>query len=265
MLGSVADAEDVVQDAFLRWLGADRDAVEEPEAYLRRVVSRLCLDQLKSARRRRETYFGPWLPEPVVEGNDEEADDVTLPLMMALDRLSPLERAAFLLHDVFGVSFEEIAETIERDPVACRQLASRARIHVRAARPRFPVKRERGLEIAAAFFSASRSGDMQQLRSLLAEDVTVYADGGGKRPAANRPLVGADEVIQLHTTIARIYAVSPSRIVRYGFINGLPGFVTVEGDGPQTTALAIESNKISAIYVMRNPDKLRHLGTETIH
>ena len=265
MLGSFADAEDVVQDAFLRWLGTDRDAVEEPEAYLRRVVSRLCLDQLKSARRRRETYFGPWLPEPVVEGNDEEADDVTLPLMMALDRLSPLERAAFLLHDVFGVSFEEIAETIERDPVACRQLASRARIHVRAARPRFPVKRERGLEIAAAFFSASRSGDMQQLRSLLAEDVTVYADGGGKRPAANRPLVGADEVIELHTTIARIYAVSPSRIVQYGFINGLPGFVTVEGDGPQTTALAIESNKITAIYVMRNPDKLRHLGTETIH
>jgi RNA polymerase sigma-70 factor (ECF subfamily) len=106
---------------------------------------------------------------------------------------------------------------------------------------------------------------MQQLRSLLAEDVTVYADGGGKRPAANRPLVGADEVIELHTTIARIYAVSPSRIVQYGFINGLPGFVTVEGDGPQTTALAIESNKITAIYVMRNPDKLRHLGTETIH
>src|SRR6516225_2292980 len=103
MLGSFADAEDVVQDAFLRWLGTDRDAVEEPEAYLRRVVSRLCLDQLKSARRRRETYFGPWLPEPMVEGNDEEADDVTLPLMMALDRLSPLERAAFLLHDVFGV------------------------------------------------------------------------------------------------------------------------------------------------------------------
>ena len=265
MLGSVADAEDVVQDAFLRWLGADRDAVAEPEAYLRRVVSRLCLDQLKSARRRRETYLGPWLPEPIVEADVEELDDVTLPLMIALERLSPLERAAFLLHDVFGVGFDEIAETIGRDPAACRQLASRARTHVRAARPRFPVNRDRGLEIAAAFFSASRSGDMQQLRSLLAEDVTVYADGGGKRPAANRPLVGADEAIQLHATIARIYAASPSRIVRYGFINGLPGFVTVEGDGPQTTALAIESNRIAAIYVMRNPDKLRHLDSVTVH
>jgi RNA polymerase sigma-70 factor (ECF subfamily) len=132
--------------------------------------------------------------------------------------------------------------------VVCRQLASRARTHVRAARPRFPVKRERGLEIAAAFFSASRSGDMQQLRSLLAEDVTVYADGGGKRPAANRPILGADEVIQL-AAIARIYAASPSRIVRYGFINGFRASVTVEGDGPQTTALAIESNKIAAIYL----------------
>ena len=265
MLGSFADAEDVVQDAFLRWLGTDRDAVEEPEAYLRRVVSRLCLDQLKSARRRRETYLGPWLPEPIVEADVEELDDVTLPLMIALERLSPLERAAFLLHDVFGVGFDEIAETIGRDPAACRQLASRARTHVRAARPRFPLNRERGLEIAAAFFSASRSGDMQQLRSLLAEDVTVYADGGGKRPAANRPLVGADQAIQLHATIARIYAASPSRIVRYGFINGLPGFVTVEGDGPQTTALAIESNRIAAIYVIRNPDKLRHLGSVTVH
>ena len=265
MLGSVADAEDVVQDAFLRWLGADRGAVAEPEAYLRRVVARLCLDQLKSAQRRRETYVGPWLPEPVVEADHEEIDDVTLPLMMALERLSPLERAAFLLHDVFGVGFEEIGETIGRDPAACRQLASRARTHVRAARPRFPVNRERGLEIAAAFFSASRSGDMQQLRSLLAEDVTVYADGGGKRPAANRPLVGSDEVIRLHAAIARIYVASPSRIVRYGFINGLPGFVTVEADGPQTTAIAIEGEKIVAVYVMRNPDKLARLAGHTAH
>src|SRR5262249_33737417 len=122
MLGSVADAEDVVQEAFLRWLDADRDAVREPEAYLSRIVTRLCLDQLKSARHRRETYIGPWLPEPVVE-TEEEIDDVTLPLMMALERLSPLERAAFLLHDVFGVSFEEVAETLGRKPAACRQLA----------------------------------------------------------------------------------------------------------------------------------------------
>jgi RNA polymerase sigma-70 factor (ECF subfamily) len=163
MLGSVADAEDVVQEAFVRWLDADRDAVREPEAYLRRVVTRLCLDQLKSARRRRETYIGPWLPEPVVEAAEDDIDDVTLPLLMALERLLPLERAAFLLHDVFGVGFEEIAETIGREPAACRQLASRARTHVRAARPRFEVPKERGLEIAAAFFAATRNGDMEGL------------------------------------------------------------------------------------------------------
>lgn len=266
MLGSVADAEDVVQEAFLRWLDADRAAVREPEAYLRRVVTRLCLDQLKSARRRRETYPGPWLPEPVVEEADDEIEDVSLPLMMALERLSPLERAAFLLHDVFGVGFEEIAETIGREPAACRQLASRARTHVRAARPRFPMPKERGLQIADAFFAATRSGDMQALRSLLAADVAVYADGGGKMPAAMRPVVGVEDVVQLHASLARLFAERPSRMVRYGFINGLPGFVTIEQDDTlQTTALQIENGKVVAIYVMRNPDKLRHLGAHAIH
>jgi RNA polymerase sigma-70 factor (ECF subfamily) len=128
MLGSVADSEDVLQEAFIRWMGADRSGVREPEAFLRRTVTRLCLDQLKSARRWRETYVGPWLPDPVLE--EEEEEDVTLPLMLALERLSPLERAAFLLHDVFGLEFEEVAATIQRDPAACRQLAARARTHV---------------------------------------------------------------------------------------------------------------------------------------
>jgi RNA polymerase sigma-70 factor, ECF subfamily len=266
MLGSVADAEDVVQEAFLRWIDADRQAVREPEAFLRRVVTRLCLDQLKSARHRRETYIGPWLPEPVIETAEEEIDDVTLPLMLALERLSPLERAAFLLHDVFGVRFDEIAETIGREPATCRQLASRARTHVRAARPRFHMPKERGLEIAAAFFAASRSGDMQQLRSLLAADVTAYADGGGKTPAAMQPIVGLEAVMQVHASLVRIFAEKMSRIVRYGFINGLPGFVTIEqGDILQTTALEIEDGKIVGIYVMCNPDKLRHLGGGAIH
>jgi RNA polymerase sigma-70 factor, ECF subfamily len=266
MLGSVADAEDVVQEAFLRWIDADRQAVREPEAFLRRVVTRLCLDQLKSARHRRETYIGPWLPEPVIETAEEEIDDVTLPLMLALERLSPLERAAFLLHDVFGVRFDEIAETIGREPATCRQLASRARTHVRAARPRFHMPKERGLEIAAAFFAASRGGDMQQLRSLLAADVTAYADGGGKTPAAMQPIVGLEAVMQVHASLVRIFAEKMSLIVRYGFINGLPGFVTIEqGDILQTTALEIEDGKIVGIYVMRNPDKLRHLGGGAIH
>ena len=266
MLGSVADAEDVAQEAFLRWFDADRAAVRELEAYLRRVVTRLCLDQLKSARHRRETYIGPWLPEPVVESDQDEPDDITLPLMMALERLSPLERAAFLLHDVFGVGFDEIAATIDRDPAACRQLASRARDHVRAARPRFALPKERGLEIAAAFFAASRDGNMQQLRLLLADDVTAYSDGGGKARAATRPIAGIERIMKVHAGLASIFAAHMSQLVRYGFINGLPGFVTVEQDGVlQTTALQIEDGKIAAIYVTRNPDKLRHLGGHAIH
>jgi RNA polymerase sigma-70 factor, ECF subfamily len=266
MLGSVADAEDVAQEAFLRWLDTDREAIRVPEAFLRRVVMRLCLDQLKSAKHRRETYIGPWLPEPVVEEAEDDVEDVTLPLLMALERLTPLERAAFLLHDVFGVGFAEIAETIGRTPTTCRQLASRARTNVRAARPRFSMPKERGLEIAEAFFAASRDGDMQQLRSLLAADVTSYADGGGKASAAVRPIVGIEKVMHLHEWLARIFAENKSRIVRYGFVNGLPGFVTVEpGDVLQTTALQIEDGKIVAIYVVRNPDKVRHLGGDTAH
>ncbi len=265
MLGSVADAEDVVQDAFLRWLDVDRDAVREPAAFLRRVVTRLCLDRLKSVRRERETYVGSWLPEPVVELGEEELDDVTLPLLMALERLSPLERAAFLLHDVFDLDFEEVAATIGREPAACRQLASRARAHVRADRPRYPVRQERGFEIAEAFFAASRDGDMARLRALLAADVTVYADGGGKVSAHTAPVAGLDDVMQLFATFASMFAESRSRLVRYGFINGLPGFVTIErGDILQTTALEIADGRVVAVYVVRNPDKLRHMA-DTVH
>jgi RNA polymerase sigma-70 factor (ECF subfamily) len=254
MLGSVADAEDMVQEAFLRWMKADRSEVREPEAFLRRTVTRLCLDQLKSARRQRETYVGPWLPDPVVE--EEEEDDVTLPLMLALERLSPLERAAFLLHDVFGLGFQEVAETIQRDPAACRQLAARARTHVREARPRFQVEKQRGFALAEAFFAASRSGDMKALGAMLAADVSLHADGGGKRPAATEPYLGFDAVM----TLIERFRNNVSKLVRVGFINGLPGFITLEADGElQTTALEIEDGKVAAIYVVRNPDKLRHL------
>jgi RNA polymerase sigma-70 factor (ECF subfamily) len=265
MLGSVADAEDIVQDTFLRWLDVDRDAVREPAAFLRRVVTRLCLDRLKSVRRERETYVGSWLPEPVVESGEAELDDVTLPLLMALERLSPLERAAFLLHDVFDLDFEEVAATIGREPATCRQLASRARAHVRADRPRYPVRHERGFEIAEAFFAASRDGDMARLRTLLAADITVYADGGGKVSAHGAPVAGLDDVMRLFATFASMFAESRSRLVRYGFINGLPGFVTIErGDILQTTALEIAEGRVAAVYVVRNPDKLRHMA-DTVH
>ena len=257
MLGSMSDAEDVVQDAWLRWSSADRGEIREPAGYLRRVVVRLCLDILKSARTRRETYTGPWLPEPIVE--TDEAEDVTLPLLLALERLSPLERAAFLLHDVFGEGFEEIAKTLGRDEAACRQLASRARKNIREERPRFPVSRERGLEIASAFFTASRSGDARALGHLLADDVHLSAAGGGTRPAAGRVLAGIAEVSQVLIGIAKSLMRRPPAPVRYAFVNGLPGFVTEEADGPQTTALLIDADRIKAIYIMRNPEKLRHL------
>ena len=258
MLGSVADAEDVVQDAFLRWLGTDRDAVAVPEAWLRRTVTRLCLDQLKSARARRETYVGPWLPDPIVE--EEEDADVTLPLMLALERLSPLERAAFLLHDVFGVGFDEVAATIGRDAAAARQLASRARSHVRDARPRYALEKARGREIAEAFFAASRSGDMGALGALLAADVGFWSDGGGKRPAAVVPVFGFNHVMTVHRSLAVMFRKHGSTLLHAGTINGLPGFVTREADGEvQTTAFEIENDRIVAIYVVRNPDKLKHL------
>jgi RNA polymerase sigma-70 factor (ECF subfamily) len=263
MLGSVADAEDVVQEAWLRWADAGREAVRVPEAFLRRIVTRLCLDQLKSSRTRRETYFGPWLPEPVIEA--EEIEDVTLPLMLALDRLSPLERAAFLLHDVFGESFEDIAVSLGRDPAACRQLAGRARAHVRAEKPRFPVERAHGTEIAKAFFAASRGGDVGQLGAMLASDVRLHSDGGGKRPAASRVLLGRDEVQRTFAAIGRLLRGHYGALIRYAYVNGLPGFVTREADGVlQTTALLIDGGQIRAFYVMRNPDKLRHLE-ESVH
>lgn len=258
MLGSMADAEDVVQDAWLRWADADRQAVRVPEAFLRRVVTRLCLDQLKSARVRREEYVGPWLPDPVVE--PDAVEDVTLPLMLALERLSPLERAAFLLHDVFGESFDDVAESLGRDSAACRQLAARAREHVRAGKPRFPVERAHGLEIAQAFFAASRGGEIGRLGAMLAEDVSLYSDGGGKRPAAARVMLGWGEVTRTFAAIARLTRGRTGELIRYAYVNGLPGFITREPDGIlQTTALLIENDRVRAIYVMRNPDKLRHL------
>jgi RNA polymerase sigma-70 factor (ECF subfamily) len=261
MLGSVAEAEDIVQEGFIRWHQADRSDVRSEEAFLVRTITRLCLDHLKSARVRRETYVGNWLPEPIFDPSEDESDsDITLTLMMALERLSPLERAAFLLHDVFGQDFNQIAEAISRDPATCRQLASRARSHVQQAKPRFPVSDEQGKNIATAFFNASRSGDMQALQSLLADDVVLYADGGGIRPALIDPIHSMANVCLFFGEVSRRAAFSLPPLLHEGLIDGLPGFVTTENDGiPQTTALEIEDGKIKAIYVMRNPEKLRHL------
>ena len=260
MLGSLAEAEDVVQDALLRFQRADAIEVDNPEAFLAKTVARLSLDVLKSARRKRETYVGPWLPEPIFERNEDVGDDVTLTLMLALERLSPLERAAFLLHDVFGLPLAEVAHTLQRDAVACRKRASRAREHVRAARPRYPVSPEQAREVAHAFFVASRAGNIEVLQQLLAEDVVVYSDGGGKRSAATKPVSGLPRVTRFLLGLARKSGYEQPALYQPVRIDGLPGFITLAADRvPQTTALALEAGKVTAIYIVRNPDKLRHL------
>lgn len=259
MLGSMSDGEDVVQDAWLRWRAVEH-AVLEPAAFLTRIVTRLCLDRMKSARARRETYVGPWLPEPVVMADDApRADELSFTLMLALERLSPLERAAFLLHDVFDVPLAEVAETLGRAPAAIRQLASRARSHVREARPRYSIGQAESARIARAFFEATHNGDLATLQALLAEDVELHADGGGKVLAFRMPILGVAKLMRL---FRGLYA--KGQLDHRGFlpltIDALPGYVSIERGVMQTTALAIEDGRIRAIYITRNPDKLRRIA-----
>lgn len=263
MLGRISEAEDAVQEAYIRWHFADRSSVADPRAFLARTVTRLCLDYLKSAQVKRETYIGPWLPEPVIDDDPTSAmdGDLSVALLMALERLSPLERAAFLLHDVFDVGFSEIATMLEKNEAACRQLASRAREHVRDSRPRFPVSQKDGSRLANAFFEALHSGDVQALQNLLADDVEFYSDGGGIKPAAINPLFGADRVVKFFAGLAKRAALAMPEIVYRGSINNLPGLISVESDGTvQSTAFDIRDGKIVAIYVVRNPEKLAHLN-----
>ncbi len=266
MLGSRAEAEDVVQEAWLRWRRVDPATVEAPAAFLSRVVTRLCLDVMKSARVRRESYVGAWLPEPLIAPADApDEDDLTLTLMMALERLSPLERAAFLLHDVFGMPLDDVATTLDRQAGAVRQLAVRARRHVQEARPRFPVAPDEGELIAQAFFTASRSGDVAALRSLLAQTVVLEADGGGKVLAFRNPIVGLERVVRLFDRQTR-KPPAPEVPFQPLWIDGLPGYASLErGAVLQTTALAIEEGRISRIFITRNPDKLHHVAVPRAH
>lgn len=264
MLGSVSEAEDVVQDAWLRWQGVQRD-VDSPSAYLTRIVTRLCLDRMKSARSRREVYVGPWLPDPLLSVTDPAesvADDLTVTLMLAMERLSPRERAAFLLHDVFDVALKDVAAALDTEPAAVRQLASRARKHVRGSRPRYSVPTAEADRLARAFFEAARDGDVTALSTLLAEDVEIHTDGGGKVVAFRKVVRGQERALRLYAAFHRKSS-PPPRLLRCTLVDGLPGYISRErGDVLQTTALDIHDGLIHAIYIVRNPDKLVHVATE---
>lgn len=270
----MADGEDAVQETYLRWHRADRDNVSDPRAFLMTTITRICLDMLTSARARREQYVGPWLPEPVVDtaalapdSRTELAEDLSIALLLTLDRLSPLERAAFLLHDVFDFSFSEVAASLERSEAACRQLAARARAHVRAVRPRGtaasptpPAEIDaKHAQLISAFVAATRSGDLDALTQLLASDVRVVTDGGGKAAAALNVLDGRDVSARFLVGAAR-KGWRDEFTLRFAAINDLPGVIVDGPDGPvQTAAFEVEDGVVRTLYIVRNPDKLRHL------
>lgn len=265
MLGQYGDAEDVVQDAYLRWRSAlDTVCVQDDRAILRTIVTRLCLDRLRSARAKREVYVGPWLPEPVLSAGSDDpaaaatlADDISFALLVALERLAPLERAAFLLHDVLDVPFGEVAQTLGRSEPAVRKLASRAREHVRDERRQTSGDRGELLRVRDAFLAALQGDDPSALERLLTDDVTFVSDGGGNVPAATVPVTGRERVTKLlfgfkekgFRYVVRIEPVT---------LNGLPGLVTFNAAGVQDAiAFRFSNGCVAAMYVMRNPEKLR--------
>jgi RNA polymerase sigma-70 factor (ECF subfamily) len=273
MLGSRSEAEDIVQEAWLRWSQVDESTVKHPGAYLSRLVTNLCLDKLGSAAAKREKYVGVWLPEPLLdedagwspgpEAQAEFAQDVSVAFMLALERLSPLERAAFLLHDVFDLDFDEIARRLERSPAACRQLASRARSRVKADYARREVEEEERERLFGAFSEAVRNFDVDALAKVLAEDAVLLSDGGGKVSAVPHPLHGGALIARTLIGFARLptsrWRLEPARI------NGLPGclvFDEATGELVQTIALAPSASapgRVGALYVQRNPDKLQRV------
>jgi RNA polymerase sigma-70 factor, ECF subfamily len=259
MLGSAADAEDTVQDACVRWLRRGDEPVRSVRGYLVTVVTRLCLDQLDSARARRESYAGPWLPEPIVvddTGAAEQADSLSLAFLVLLEELTPLERAAYLLHDVFGYSFEEVARSLNRSPSACRQLGARARRHVEERRQRFDADLRHGRELTDRFLAACATGDLSGLLSMLSEDVVVWTDGGGKVRAAVRPVVGPHRRSRFLVNVAKKSSGVPVATV----LNGQPASVFVHGDEVVAAlVLDILDGRIVGVRAVSNPDKLTHL------
>jgi RNA polymerase sigma-70 factor (ECF subfamily) len=273
MLGSRAEAEDIVQEAWLRWAAVDEATVQHEGAFLSRLVTHLCLDQLRSATARREQYVGVWLPEPLLEDEDlfgwapgpekqaEFAQDVSIAFLLALERLSPLERAAFLLHDVFDLDYDEIARHLDRSEASCRQLISRARKHVKADYARREVAKEEADRLVEAFMTAVRSQDVSALTKLLTEDAVMLADGGGKVNAIPKPLQGGERIAQVFIAFAQLPASQAWRLLP-AVVNGLPGCLVVDpSSGRLVQAIALapaqEDGRLGALYIQRNPDKLQ--------
>jgi RNA polymerase sigma-70 factor, ECF subfamily len=263
MLGSVAEAEDVVQEAFLRYHEADVDA-ESPKAYLATVTTRLAIDQLRSARARREVYPGEWLPEPLVDDeavrHAETADSLSLTFLHLLEKLSPVERAVFLLREVFDYPYDEIGRIVGRNPDNCRKILARARRHVEKGRRRFDVSREERDEVARRFLAAWEEGDTDALVEALAPDATVYGDGGGKAPAVPVPLVGGERVAKALIGWGR-QAQERGMTHRSARVNGEPGlvFYDVDGHALWVAALEIAEGVVVAVRSVLNPDKLAHI------
>ncbi len=271
MLGSVSEAEDVVQEGFLRLhrARAGGERIESPRAYLSTVVSRLALDHLRSARVRRETYVGEWLPEPLVASADDDparhaeiADSLSLAFLVLLESLSPEQRAAYLLHDVFDEPYDRIAEIVGTSEQNVRQLATRARRHVEEQRPRYEASRAQHEELATRFFAAAEEGDLEGLEELLAHDVVFRGDGGGKAPAAARAIHGRAKVARLLVAGLRRLAGVGGVAMRREEVNGQPGvlFFDREGGLVGVTSLDIADGQIQGVSAIDNPDKLRHLG-----
>jgi RNA polymerase sigma-70 factor (ECF subfamily) len=260
MLGSATDAEDIVQEAYLRWCQRGEEPVEVVRSYLVTIVTRLCLDQLTSARVQRLTYPGPWLPEPIAVDQPmpvEQSDSLTLAFLVLLEELTPPERAVYLLHDIFGYRFDEVAASVGHTTANCRQLAARARRHIDGRRQRFDADLQHGRELTREFVVACGTGDLDGLRRLLAEDVVVWTDGGGKVRAAPRPVVGAYRSSRFLVNVGKKAQGIPREIT----LNAQPGMVFVDG-GRIVVALVLDlrDGKIVGVRVVSNPDKLEWLG-----
>lgn len=269
MLGSVGDAEDAVQDTYLRWHRTDRSVIQTPEAWLVTACTRLCIDRLRAARLERENYPGTWLPEPLVElevsplpnaeDAHEMADDLSMAMLMVMERLTPAERAAYLLREAFDYDYPQIAVALKKSEAACRQLVSRAQKHLKDARPRFEADAAAARDLAKKFAAATKAGDASLFAGLLAEDAMLWSDGGGKAAAALNVIHGADKITRFFVGIAGKVPADVRRV--FAVINGQPGWILFDGETPYLAlAMDIVGESVRNVFIVRNPDKLARLS-----